>query len=67
MLELLHGPGAPMREHLGEPKGAARLMRAVETVCTDGITTPDVGGPATTREVTQSRGAATSSRSRRRQ
>jgi tartrate dehydrogenase/decarboxylase/D-malate dehydrogenase len=29
-----------------------RLMRAVEKVCADGIVTPDVGGKATTHEVT---------------
>ena len=27
-------------------------MKAVEDVCADGIMTPDVGGKATTREVT---------------
>ena len=45
--------GAQMLDHLGEPEGAARLMRAVERVCADGIRTPDVGGTATTREVTE--------------
>lgn len=44
--------GAQMLEHLGEPDAAARLLRAVEQVCAAGITTPDVGGSATTREVT---------------
>jgi tartrate dehydrogenase/decarboxylase/D-malate dehydrogenase len=44
--------GAQMLEHLGEAEGAARLMRAVEQVCAAGILTPDVGGKATTREVT---------------
>jgi tartrate dehydrogenase/decarboxylase/D-malate dehydrogenase len=44
--------GAQMLEHLGEAAGAARLMRAVEQVCAAGILTPDVGGKATTREVT---------------
>jgi len=44
--------GAQMLEHLGEPDAAARLMRAVEAVCAAGIMTPDVGGKATTREVT---------------
>ncbi len=43
---------AQMLEHLGEPGAAARLMRAVEAVCAAGITTPDIGGAATTREVT---------------
>jgi tartrate dehydrogenase/decarboxylase/D-malate dehydrogenase len=41
-----------MLEHLGEADAAARLMRAVEKVCSEGILTPDVGGNATTREVT---------------
>ncbi|RMF35877.1 MAG: tartrate dehydrogenase [Alphaproteobacteria bacterium] len=41
-----------MLEHLGEADAAARLMRAVERVCAEGVTTPDVGGRATTREVT---------------
>lgn len=43
---------AQMLDHLGEPAAAARLMRAVEKVCADGILTPDVGGTATTRDVT---------------
>ena len=43
---------AQMLEHLGEAEAAARLMRAVEQVCAAGILTPDVGGTATTREVT---------------
>jgi len=41
-----------MLEHLGENDAAARLMRAVEKVCADGIVTPDVGGTATTQDVT---------------
>ncbi|MQQ09244.1 tartrate dehydrogenase [Epibacterium sp. SM1979] len=41
-----------MLDHLGEPEASARLMRAVERVCADGIVTPDVGGTATTSEVT---------------
>ncbi len=45
--------GAQMLEHLGEPAAAARLMRAVEVVCAAGIMTPDVGGKATTGEVTE--------------
>ncbi|HWK46408.1 MAG TPA: tartrate dehydrogenase [Stellaceae bacterium] len=43
---------AQMLEHLGEPAAAARLMRAVAQVCGAGILTPDVGGKATTQEVT---------------
>jgi tartrate dehydrogenase/decarboxylase / D-malate dehydrogenase len=41
-----------MLEHLGEIDAARRLMRAVEKVCADGILTPDVGGTANTRQVT---------------
>ncbi|WP_439578867.1 tartrate dehydrogenase [Elioraea sp.] len=44
--------GAQMLEHLGEGAAAARLMRAVERVTEAGILTPDLGGKATTREVT---------------
>ena len=44
---------AQMLEHLGEGEAAARLMAAVEAVCAKGIMTPDVGGTANTREVTQ--------------
>jgi tartrate dehydrogenase/decarboxylase / D-malate dehydrogenase len=42
-----------MLDHLGESEASARLMRAVERVCAEGILTPDVGGTATTREVTE--------------
>jgi tartrate dehydrogenase/decarboxylase/D-malate dehydrogenase len=41
-----------MLDHLGETDASARLMRAIEKVCAEGILTPDVGGKATTREVT---------------
>jgi tartrate dehydrogenase/decarboxylase/D-malate dehydrogenase len=42
-----------MLEHLGEPAAAARLMRAVERVTADpALHTPDLGGRATTRAVT---------------
>jgi tartrate dehydrogenase/decarboxylase/D-malate dehydrogenase len=44
---------AMMLEHLGEAKAAARLMRAVERVTADpALHTPDLGGKATTRQVT---------------
>ena len=43
---------AMMLEHLGEALAAATLMRAVEQVCAAGVLTPDLGGNATTREVT---------------
>jgi tartrate dehydrogenase/decarboxylase / D-malate dehydrogenase len=42
-----------MLEHLGEAAPAARLMRAIERVTADrALHTPDLGGKATTREVT---------------
>ena len=44
--------GAQMLEHLGMRNEAQRLMTAVEQVCQQGIMTPDVGGSATTAEVT---------------
>ncbi len=43
---------AMMLEHLGEAAAARRLMAAVERVCADGVLTADVGGKATTAEVT---------------
>jgi tartrate dehydrogenase/decarboxylase / D-malate dehydrogenase len=43
---------AQMLEHLGEAEIAARLMRAVEQVTGAGVLTPDVGGTATTGQVT---------------
>jgi tartrate dehydrogenase/decarboxylase/D-malate dehydrogenase len=42
-----------MLEHLGEAKAAARLMRAIEKVTAKRIFTPDLGGRARTREVTE--------------
>ncbi|NNM72583.1 tartrate dehydrogenase [Enterovirga aerilata] len=43
-----------MLEHLGERPAAERLMRAVERVTADpGLHTPDLGGTATTRQVTE--------------
>jgi tartrate dehydrogenase/decarboxylase/D-malate dehydrogenase len=45
--------GAMMLEHLGEKAAAERLMRAVERVTADPkLHTPDLGGKATTRQVT---------------
>jgi len=42
-----------MLEHLGEQAAAVRLMRAVERVTADtNLHTPDLGGKATTRQVT---------------
>ncbi len=42
-----------MLEHLGETQAARRLMTAVETVCAAGVQTPDLGGRATTAQVTR--------------
>lgn len=42
-----------MLEHLGEPDAARLLMRAVEQVCALGVMTPDLGGSATTADVTR--------------
>ncbi len=41
-----------MLEHLGEAQAAARLMQAVESVTASGVQTPDLGGKATTAQVT---------------
>src|SRR6187431_880083 len=42
-----------MLDHLGEKEASARLMKAVETVTAKRIHTPDLGGEATTKIVTQ--------------
>jgi tartrate dehydrogenase/decarboxylase/D-malate dehydrogenase len=43
-----------MLEHLGEKEGATRLMMAVEKVTASGsVSTPDLGGAATTVQVTE--------------
>jgi tartrate dehydrogenase/decarboxylase/D-malate dehydrogenase len=44
---------ALMLEHLGERQAAGVLMEAVQQVCAAGIMTPDIGGSATTKEVTR--------------
>jgi tartrate dehydrogenase/decarboxylase/D-malate dehydrogenase len=45
---------AMMLEHLGESEAAARLMAAVERVtATPALHTPDLGGSANTRQVTE--------------
>jgi tartrate dehydrogenase/decarboxylase/D-malate dehydrogenase len=44
---------AMMLEHLGEAKAAAKLMKAIEKVTASGVLTPDLGGKATTAEVTR--------------
>ena len=51
--------GAMMLEHLGEKAAADRLMRAIERVAADpSLHTPDLGGKATTRAVTDAAVAA---------
>ncbi len=42
-----------MLDHLGEKPAAAALLRAVEQVCATGLLTPDLGGKATTKDVTR--------------
>jgi tartrate dehydrogenase/decarboxylase / D-malate dehydrogenase len=44
---------AMMLEHLGEKGASALLMRAIEHVCASGVMTPDLGGKATTADVTR--------------
>ncbi|OWZ35153.1 tartrate dehydrogenase [Cryptococcus neoformans c45] len=41
-----------MLEWLGEKEAGQQVMEAVEAVCVDGIKTKDLGGSATTKEVT---------------
>jgi tartrate dehydrogenase/decarboxylase/D-malate dehydrogenase len=41
-----------MLEHLGEPKAALRIMKAIESVTAKKVFTPDLGGNARTRDVT---------------
>ena len=43
---------AMMLEHLGEPRAAARLMRAIERTTEEQVFTPDLGGVHDTRAVT---------------
>jgi tartrate dehydrogenase/decarboxylase/D-malate dehydrogenase len=43
---------ALMLEHLGEADAAQLLMQAIERVTASGLHTPDLGGTATTRDVT---------------
>ena len=43
--------GALMLEHLGHPEAATMIVRAIETVLTDGPRTPDLGGKSSTQEL----------------
>lgn len=45
--------GAMMLEHLGETAAAERLMSAIETVTANGPRTPDLGGQAGSKDVTE--------------
>jgi tartrate dehydrogenase/decarboxylase/D-malate dehydrogenase len=42
---------ALMLEHLGGAEAGWAVLRSLEAVCHDGVSTPDVGGTATTRDV----------------
>ena len=42
-----------MLEHLGETAAAARLMKAIEATTASGVSTPDLGGRASTADVTR--------------
>lgn len=44
---------AEMLAWLGEEDASEKLMTCVEAVCESGISTADLGGKATTKEVTQ--------------
>jgi tartrate dehydrogenase/decarboxylase/D-malate dehydrogenase len=44
---------AMMLDHLGEKEAARRLMGAIESALAAGVLTPDLGGKATTRDVTR--------------
>ncbi|MBC7431830.1 MAG: tartrate dehydrogenase, partial [Rubritepida sp.] len=44
---------AMMLEHLGEPVAAAALITAIEQVCAAGVLTADLGGTASTADVTR--------------
>ncbi len=41
-----------MLDHLGYPDAASRVVGAIEAATAAGRTTPDLGGPCTTREAT---------------
>jgi tartrate dehydrogenase/decarboxylase/D-malate dehydrogenase len=46
--------GSMMLEHLGHPEPAARLLAAIEALLAEGrVRTPDLGGTATTADVTK--------------
>jgi homoisocitrate dehydrogenase len=43
---------AMLLDHVGEPAAAANLRRAIQATVRGGLTTPDLGGMATTQQVT---------------
>jgi len=45
-------------DYFGEEKMGNVLLKAIEDVTADGVKTPDIGGKATTREVTEEIAAA---------
>ena len=49
---------AMLIEHLGYPRAAAGIVRAIETVLADGPRTPDIGGKDSTEEVGKAIAAA---------
>lgn len=44
--------GAMMLDHLGFPESGERVMKAIKAVLKEGTLTPDLGGKASTAEVT---------------
>lgn len=44
---------AEMLAWLGEQRASEKLMKAIEKVCENGIMTCDLGGTATTKQVTE--------------
>ena len=44
---------AMMLDHLGHPEAGAEVLDAIETCSPSGVRTPDLGGTATTDEVTK--------------
>jgi len=44
--------GAMMLDHLGHPAAATELVAAIEDVLSAGVRTPDLGGSATTEQIT---------------
>jgi tartrate dehydrogenase/decarboxylase / D-malate dehydrogenase len=53
--------GAMLLEHLGEKQAAVRLMTAIEAVTAKRVFTPDLGGSAKTKDVTEAVCAAVES------